>query len=238
MIKQAIMNGRLSIPSHLLRIPAIGYVAFRVSIALKKLSLFFGEPSQRAAEYPWVLRQLENFPEGSVVLDVGCSESLLSHALVIRRLRVVGLDIRDYPLRSKQMTFVKANIVDTGLPDSFFDAIVAVSTIEHVGLTVYGQTIVDDGLDFIAIREIRRIIKPTGRIIMTTPFIGAQHSKILLDERNYGIESLEKLTKGLDVVKEDYFFPRRCHHALGWKKVSKREALRMRFTEPGVPASY
>jgi 2-polyprenyl-3-methyl-5-hydroxy-6-metoxy-1,4-benzoquinol methylase len=32
-----------------------------------------------------------------LVLDVGCAESLLSHELIARGFRVIGLDIRDYP---------------------------------------------------------------------------------------------------------------------------------------------
>ena len=117
----------------------VGRVFFWVSIGLKRLSLLFGGWSQRAVEYPWVIESLRLVPRGGLILDVGCAESLLSHELIARGFRVVGIDIRDYPFKDKRMLFLKRNIMDTGLPDSIFDAIVIVSTIEHVGLESYGK---------------------------------------------------------------------------------------------------
>jgi hypothetical protein len=91
-----------------------------------------------------------------LVLDVGCAESLLSHELVARGFRIVGLDIRDYPFKNKRVYFVKRNVLNTGLPDEMFDAIFVVSTIEHIGLSAYGQLTLDDEGDVKVMKEFTR----------------------------------------------------------------------------------
>ena len=95
----------------------IGMIIFRISILMKRLSLFMGESSQRAIEYPWVLKNLKVIERESLVLDVGCSESLLSHELIARGFRVVGIDIRDYPFKDKRVVFLRRNVIDTKFPN-------------------------------------------------------------------------------------------------------------------------
>jgi len=228
------MAGRFQILAHILRNPVIGYIVFILAILLKNIALFFGQPDQRAAEYPWVLRQLAFLSKGSIVLDVGCSESILSHALVMRGFRVVGLDLRDYPMKSEYIAFVKRDIVDTRFPDEFFDGIVVVSTIEHVGLKVYGQTVIDSDLDLRAIHELWRVLKPGGLVILTTPFVGNGQNRIAREEREYGFEGLNKLTKGLEVLKEEYFYPYHYHHTVRWIRFCRSDALRTDFADPGI----
>jgi 2-polyprenyl-3-methyl-5-hydroxy-6-metoxy-1,4-benzoquinol methylase len=84
---------------------------------IKILSLQEGLCSQRAIEYPWVLTQIKRLKPNALILDVGCAESLLSHELIARGFRVIGLDIRDYPFKNRRVLFVKRNILDTKLPN-------------------------------------------------------------------------------------------------------------------------
>jgi 2-polyprenyl-3-methyl-5-hydroxy-6-metoxy-1,4-benzoquinol methylase len=234
MVKDAAIRGRLRIVVYALRVPAVGYVAFMLNLILKKAVLFFGEDDQRAAEYAWILQQLAHLSKGSSVLDVGCSESILSHVLVMRGFTVTGLDLRDYPFRSRQMAFVKRNIANTGFPDDFFDGIVLVSTIEHVGLGVYGQYLVDNDLDVKAIHELTRILKPSGLMMITTPFVGKEETRITRSERQYGFSRLEKLTGGFVVIREDYFRLYRYHHAIQWVRHDRDDAEKAKFGEAGI----
>ena len=86
---------------------SFGRVAFKLSIWVKILSVQRGIWSQRAIEYPWVLAQVKRLKSNALILDVGCAESLLSHELIARGFRVVGLDIRDYPFKNRKMLFIK-----------------------------------------------------------------------------------------------------------------------------------
>lgn len=220
--------------ARILRNPAVGYVAFMINMVLKNLTLFFDGADQRAAEYPWVLRQLALFPKGSLILDVGCSESIFSHVLVTRGFRVVGLDLRDYPFKSEQMSFIKRNLVDSGLPDRLFDGVIMISTVEHIGLSVYGQIVLDNSLDFAAIGEVFRMLKQGGILIVTTPFVGAGPDRIQSDERQYGSDGLERRFKDFEMLREDYFYPYRYHHVLRWVRLTKIQAVSTKYRERGM----
>jgi SAM-dependent methyltransferase len=164
---------------------------------IKILSLQKGLLSQRAIEYPWVLTQVRRLKPNALVLDVGCAESLLSHELIARGFRVIGLDIRDYPFKNRRMLFVKRNVLDTKLPNGMFDAILVVSTIEHIGLSAYGQLTLDDKGDVKAIKELYRILRPKGIMILTTPYIGSCPFRVSSFERNYNRQRLQKTFRRL-----------------------------------------
>lgn len=213
---------------------SLGRVIFRASIALKRFSLLFGEWSQRALEYPWVIESLSMVPKRGLILDVGSAESLLSHELIAKGFRVVGIDIRDYPFKDKRMVFLKRNILDTRLPDNTFDAIVVVSTIEHIGLKPYGQTVKDANGDLKAMNELKRILKCHGIIILTTPYIGGGPLRVNLFEREYDRQRLYELTRGLKVIRDDYFYPLRRGKRLRWLRLSKETMDKQIFNETGI----
>jgi len=173
----------------------VGRIIFRLSILIKKISLLAGDWSQRAIEYSWLLKNLKIIDRDSLVLDVGCSESLSSHEFIARGFRVVGIDIRDYPFKDKHVAFLRRNVIQTKLPNDLFDAIIVISTIEHIGLEVYGQKVKDIHGDIQALKELKRILKPQGIIIITTPYVG--NSKLIINpfERRYNRKRLRELTE-------------------------------------------
>jgi SAM-dependent methyltransferase len=209
----------------------IGRIFFQISIGLKKLSLLFGRYSQRAVEYPWVIKNLGMVPRGGLILDVGCAESLLSQELIARGFRVVGIDIRDYPFKDKRMMFLRRNVLDTLLTDNTFDAILVVSTIEHIGLEPYGQTVKDAAGDLRAMKELVRILKHEGILILTTPYIGGEPLRVTSFERVYNRQRLGELTKGLKIIKEDYYYPLRSRKRLCWLRLSKEKMDKQTFKE-------
>ena len=199
----------------------IGRIIFRISILMKKLSLFIGKWSQRAIEYPWLLKNLKVISRESLVLDVGCSESLLSHELIARQFRVVGIDIRDYLFKDKRVVFLRRNVLDTKLPNDLFDAIMVISTIEHIGLEAYGQSVKDTHGDIKALKELKRMLKPQGIIISTTPYVGNSELKINSFERQYNSQRLKELIEEMNPIKESYFYPIRSGKRLCWLEVPK-----------------
>jgi hypothetical protein len=90
----------------ILSIPSLGYMLFRFNLFLKKIQYLRGQWTQRVIEYPWVLSKLSYIEPNSKVLDVGCAESLFSHAL-IGKYKCFGLDIRDHPYKPRNMFFSK-----------------------------------------------------------------------------------------------------------------------------------
>lgn len=201
------------------------------------MGLLLGNFSQRAIEYPWLLKLLKKFvPRDARVLDVGCAESLLSHKLVSIGYQVWGVDINDYYLKPSNSIFIKKDIRDTGLPNNFFDAVICVPTIEHIGLPVYGQKAVDPEGDVKAIWELWRILKPGGYLFLTTPFAGRAFRIVpgTIPERQYDLNRLMNLAKNFNVVIMDIYIPIRKDRRIMWVKVPSDIAKRI-ITSPTNP---
>lgn len=216
----------------------IGAVTFKLNVAIKRISVCITGSAgpganQRIIEYPWVLSQIKKVKRGSLVLDFGCAESLLSHMLISKGFMVMGLDTRDYPFKSKKLMFIKKNVMNTGLPDAILDVVTAVSTIEHVGLNEYTQTLLDDYGDMKAMKELCRLLKPQGIMLLTTPYV--ENKKIVESlGRSYNRQRLQELISDFQTITEDYFYPRRNGKALCWVKMSREEIDQQNFVEPGL----
>lgn len=190
----------------------VGRIRFHYRRITRKLASHLGrEVSERIIEYPWILKNLDL--EKKRVLDVGCSGSFLSHELIARGYGTYGIDLRFYPEKRSDMKFYQVDIRNTPFPDSFFDQIVAVSTIEHVG-----QGEMPDNGDIVAMRELSRILKEDGKMLITLPFAGEYSLK---KGRNYDEKRLRLLIRGLSIEKEDYYA---CCGKGKWVKASKEEA--------------
>ena len=119
------------------------------------------EPEHFAARRAFLLAHL---PDGARVLDVGCGEGAFSAAIEAAGGRAVAVDVTDEPLRRlrarfPQLTDVRRAEPDRPLPlqDDEVDAVWAGEVIEHV---------VDVGA---FCGELRRVLKPGGPLILTTP---------------------------------------------------------------------
>lgn len=162
----------------------------------------------RGKEWDFVLGNLIKAP--ARVLDAGCARSLLMHELAHRGYETFGLDFTPYIEKlPKGAKFFKGDILHTPFENNYFDCVIAVSFIEHVGTGEYDAPIHDDG-DLRAIAEIHRITKPGGILLLTIP--SKQWAKefeaknnIVADFRGYDDASIERLIKGrYNVLKKDF----------------------------------
>jgi SAM-dependent methyltransferase len=124
--------------------------------------------------------------------------------------------------------------MNTVLPDNFFDAIIMVSTIEHIGLSAYKQLTLEDDGDFKAISELYRILKPNGVLLMSTPYIGKNPFRVDSFERNYNRDRLNRLVHEFKIEKENYFYPQKIRRHVYWQKVNPRAIDEHFFTFPGI----
>ncbi|MBI3636868.1 MAG: DUF268 domain-containing protein [Candidatus Rokubacteria bacterium] len=149
------------------------------------------EVSERIVEGPFVHARVR----GPRVLDVGSTESLLALELASLGYDVTALDVRGYPLRHARITSVSEDIRTTSFPDGRFDTVVALSTVEHVGLGFYGEPVDRDG-DRRAVLEIRRVTARGGRFLLTVPF---GRAVTMPGHRVYDRDRLTRLIEGWDV---------------------------------------
>ena len=133
---------------------------------------------ERAVEYPWMFSRLSDAP--TELLDAG---SILNfdHLLdldKIRRKKLTILTLAPERLHKRpNVSYLFGDIRNTSLRDGWFDEIVCISTLEHVGMdntrlytsdAAFREAVPESFTA--AMAEMRRVIKPGGRFLLTVPF--------------------------------------------------------------------
>jgi 2-polyprenyl-3-methyl-5-hydroxy-6-metoxy-1,4-benzoquinol methylase len=165
--------------------------------------------NERIVELPYALKALSGVPAGARVLDVGAAESTLAFSLACLGYEVTAVDPRGYPFEHPRLRVVEGAVEDVDIADGF-DAVVCLSTIEHIGLAAYGQGSAERA-DLAAMTRLRELTKPGSVLILTTPFGRAETSE---SERRYDREGIDALLEGWDV--RDLAFARRLGDSGQW----------------------
>jgi SAM-dependent methyltransferase len=172
--------------------------------------------SERIVELPFVFANLA-VPKGSRVVDVGCAESRLSIELANLGFKVLAVDLRPYRFDHPNLNVLRGDFLGSPIDDESADAVIAVSTLEHLGLPCYGARAAP-GSDRAAIQKMRRILKPNGQLILTVPYGVRMQTNWY---RVYGRDDLLNLLDGFEVAKFEYY--RRTGSAW-WEETNEVEA--------------
>jgi|GEM_PF-1645417 len=151
---------------------------------------------ERIAEIPFIFQVLASLPPPARIIDIGALESLVPLHLASIGHQVTALDIRPYPFAHPNLTVVKASILDWQGDGQPYDAAVLLSTLEHLGLAVYGQSTLQEDADQRAMEKTRALLRPGGLLVLTTPF-GPSHTEEL--QRVYSADDLARLLDGFRV---------------------------------------
>jgi SAM-dependent methyltransferase len=124
---------------------------------------------ERVIEIPWVLSRLQ---EGGPVLEVGYAfaEGPYLAGLLRSGVELVGVDLVEREVEG--METVRADVRSLPFDDHSFVQVLLVSTLEHIGAdnTVYGLGAEHDAEGQVqALREIRRVLRPGGSLLVTVP---------------------------------------------------------------------
>jgi SAM-dependent methyltransferase len=133
---------------------------------------------ERCVEYPWLLSQM---PKGADrLLDAGSSLNhafLVEHPLLaVKRLHITTLAPEPECFWQRGISYVFEDLRALPFSDDFYDIVVSLSTIEHVGCdnTYYTGMIpsVERNLDdfLLAASELGRVLKPGGLLLLTVPY--------------------------------------------------------------------
>jgi 2-polyprenyl-3-methyl-5-hydroxy-6-metoxy-1,4-benzoquinol methylase len=123
------------------------------------------EINERILETPFILNRVSVKPIN--ILDVGACESPLALMLASMGHNVTALDLRKYPFTHPNLTSTIGDITKFHQAQKF-DLVICLSTLEHIGLEVYGGKKNTQG-DYLAIKNIYKLLKPGGKLLLTTP---------------------------------------------------------------------
>lgn len=152
--------------------------------------------TDRVIEEPWVISKVQ---PGERLLDVGSSTSRYLREIAID-CQVSAIDLR--PTRAQPGVAVfRGDVFSAPFRSGSFDVITCVSTIEHVGLAVYDQGLDEFG-DEVAMRHMRNLLRPGGRLLLTTPFGSAIVAAWL---RVYNHVTFRRLIGGYRVLSLEYY---------------------------------
>jgi 2-polyprenyl-3-methyl-5-hydroxy-6-metoxy-1,4-benzoquinol methylase len=118
----------------------------------------------------WVLEHLHRYAlvtslsKGKIVLDIACGEGYGSNILAEAADRVIGVDISEEAVRHAEakykrdnLEFLQGSVDRIPLEDSSVDLVASFETLEHHDLHVE------------MIREIKRVLRPGGLLVISTP---------------------------------------------------------------------
>ena len=157
--------------------------------------------TERVAEYGFALRQLTS--GSGRLMDIGSSDSLFPYLLADKGFNVTCLDPIAKPSNDPRIEIMEGDIRKTSLSEGQFDVITCISTLEHIGLPGrYGITEADPDGERNAMKEMHRLLKPGGRLILTVPF--GQYAMLPLN-RVYSQVRIMELKGPLRCTTEEYY---------------------------------
>lgn len=139
---------------------------------------------------------------GSTVLDVGCGVGSNLHLLNSTGFRVIGIDSEIYSLffanKSSGVPLLNADLLALPFKSNSVGLIIATDILEHVEEDIAG------------LKEIHRVLKPSGQVIITVPAFQALRGIqdiVGMHKRRYSKKELtQKIVQGgFTISKSSYF---------------------------------
>lgn len=133
---------------------------------------------ERVVEYPWLFARLARAGRGPL-LDAGSvlnfPEIITQPSLEGRQVHIATLAPEANCFWRRGVSYLYVDLRDLPVRDEFYETVVCVSTLEHVGLdnelyTGKGEAHLSPGDHLVAARELWRVLRPGGRLYLTLPF--------------------------------------------------------------------
>jgi ubiquinone/menaquinone biosynthesis C-methylase UbiE len=153
-----------------------------------------GLPYERCAELSWIIDYLQpRFQEGLRYLDIGTGESPLPTFLSAHSdWEITCLDKcawvrQQYRFSARngsagkpasRFWVIEADLMDANLPSESFDLITCISVIEHF----------EGNADSAAMKVAARLLRPGGKMILTTPVNESFFTEFYLNQTVYGVK--------------------------------------------------
>ncbi len=188
---------------------------------------------ERIVEYPWLFSRLP--PGPGALLDAGSALNfdflLDTSSLRPKQVHICTLAPESECFWERGVSYLFGDLRRLPYRDNWFDWVVCVSTLEHVGMDntmlyspnpTHNEARPQDCL--LAVRELRRVLKPGGVLYVSVPFGKAANHGWLQIFDQHGIESILTAFAPRASIAH-YFF----YHAKGWQSASAADAADATF---------
>jgi SAM-dependent methyltransferase len=155
-----------------------------------------GSVNERIVEIPYAFRALGSLAIPARVLDVGSVESTIPLSLAGLGYQVTALDLRAYPFTHPNLEVAVSRLEDFDREPGSYDAVLCISTVEHVGLGWYGEARQSPDADRQAVQRMGELLKPRGILVLTVPFGKAGVDAV---QRTYDDAMLDALVAGFEI---------------------------------------
>jgi len=132
---------------------------------------------ERCVEYPWVFSRLRDVRER--LLDAGSIlnyEYFINNLIINKKIDILTLAPESNCFWHKGVSYFFGDLRDISTRDNYYDTILCMSTLEHVGLdntqyTGSQQNVEQRPTDYLKVLpELRRVLKPGGRLFISVPY--------------------------------------------------------------------
>jgi len=130
---------------------------------------------ERVVEYPWMYASLPI--GGGRVLDAGSVlnyDFLVAHPVIrTKTLHILTLVPEGHCHCVHGVSHIYADLRSIPIASDYYDVVACISTLEHIGMdNTSFHGVVEDAPDdyLIAVRELRRVLRPGGVCLLTVPF--------------------------------------------------------------------
>ncbi|WP_291728282.1 class I SAM-dependent methyltransferase [Bernardetia sp.] len=162
----------------------------------------------RCIEYPFAASKVEKTDK---ILDIGTAKADKAWCDWLDNLpsEVHATDYDDNEYSFKNVIFHQADVRQLPYENDTFDKILAVSVIEHIGLddaqvNIANKPKVEKQGDIEAVRELIRVLKPNGILVMTFPL--SKQEFIFADSaRVYSMERVELFNSLIEPLSLEYY---------------------------------
>lgn len=152
----------------------------------------------------WFFNRLNEEPPLKI-LEVGAWDEDLAHMLTEAGYDVIAIDLHPYDRAYKLNHKHIVGNFNTMNFDNEFDVVISTSTIEHFGLNVYGENIIDNEYDLLAVKNIWKALKLNGMFYVTVPF-GFKFYISMNNWKIYNINELKRrIIQNFKIEIKDYF---------------------------------